>query len=134
MKECPLCHLDLIEQQQIIIQNEQCRFIQTPQEVLIGSGLIVPLHHRKTVFDLTEEEWHGTYCLLQEVKKILDDKHQPDGYNIGWNCNTAGGQHIMHAHLHVIPRFRDEPYAGRGIRHWLKSEENKRRANKSQDE
>ena len=56
----------------------------------------------------------------------MDEIHSPDGYNIGWNCNTIGGQHIMHAHLHVIPRFNDEPYAGKGIRHWLKSIENKR--------
>lgn len=126
MKECPFCNLDLVEQQQVIIQNEHCLFLQTPQEVLIGSGLIVPFKHRETVFDLTEEEWSATYSLLQEVKSILDEKHQADGYNIGWNCNDVGGQHIMHSHLHVIPRFSDEPYAGKGIRHWLKSVDNKR--------
>ncbi|WP_028589879.1 HIT family protein [Paenibacillus massiliensis] len=126
MKECPLCNLDLVEQQQVIMQNEHCIFLQTPQEVLIGSGLIVPIKHRETVFDLTEEEWSATYSLLLEVKSILDEKLQPEGYNIGWNCNAVGGQHIMHSHLHVIPRFSDEPYAGKGIRHWLKKADNKR--------
>lgn len=126
MKECPFCHLDLVEQQKVIARNEYCMFLQTPQEVLIGSGLIVPFQHRETVFDLTEAEWSATYSLLQEVKSILDETFRPNGYNIGWNCNTVGGQHIMHAHLHVIPRFSDEPYASRGIRHWLKSIENKR--------
>jgi hypothetical protein len=28
--------------------------------------------------------------------------------------------------LHVIPRYADEPLAGRGIRHWLKQENNRR--------
>lgn len=28
--------------------------------------------------------------------------------------------------LHVIPRFSDEPLAGKGIRHWLKQPENMR--------
>lgn len=51
---------------------------------------------------------------------------RPDGFNVGWNCFAAGGQSIPHAHLHVIPRFRDEPFAGKGIRHWLKSEANRR--------
>lgn len=37
-----------------------------------------------------------------------------------------GGQSIHHAHLHVVPRFRDEPLAGKGIRPWLKSEANLR--------
>lgn len=126
MKDCPLCNLELIEQQQMITRNEHCIFLQTPQEILIGSGLIVPIQHRETVFDLTEDEWSSTFSLLQEVKSILDEKHQPQGYNIGWNCNPVGGQHIMHAHLHVIPRFSDEPFAGKGIRHWLKSTDNKR--------
>lgn len=101
-------------------------FIQQPQEVLIGSGLIVPRAHRETVFDLTKEEWDATYDLLIEVKDLLDQLYNPQGYNLGWNIGRIGGQEIFHAHLHVIPRFEDEPYAGRGIRYWLKQKENKR--------
>jgi len=37
----------------------------------------------------------------------------------------VGGQIAMHAHMHVIPRFRQEPYAGRGIRYWLKQPANR---------
>lgn len=122
---CPFCSLELLDQQKVVAKNEHCLFLQTPQEVLVGSGLIVPVQHRATVFDLTEEEWVATYSLLQNVKSILDETYRPDGYNVGWNCNTTGGQHIMHAHLHVIPRFAGEPYAGKGIRHWLKGVENK---------
>jgi diadenosine tetraphosphate (Ap4A) HIT family hydrolase len=32
----------------------------------------------------------------------------------------------MHVHLHLISRFRDEPLAGKGIRHHLKQESNRR--------
>jgi histidine triad (HIT) family protein len=28
--------------------------------------------------------------------------------------------------MHVIPRFADEPLAGRGIRYWLKQDANRR--------
>jgi hypothetical protein len=38
----------------------------------------------------------------------------------GTNRAIRFGQEVMHAHLHVIPRFADEPYAGRGIRFLLK--------------
>jgi histidine triad (HIT) family protein len=55
----------------------------------------------------------------------MDERYHPDGYNVGWNCGAVGGQIAMHAHLHVIPRFRQEPYAGRGIRYWLKQPENR---------
>ena len=49
----------------------------------------------------------------------------PDGSNVGWNCGRVGGQEVFHAHLHVIPRFRQEPLAGHGIRSHLKSELNR---------
>ncbi|PKR77609.1 HIT family protein [Halalkalibacillus sediminis] len=126
MKDCPFCHPEAWENQQIIAENEYCRFIQIPQEILVGSGLIIPKDHRETVFDLTKEEWDATYSLMHEVKVILDEKYNPDGYNLGWNCELIGGQSILHAHLHIIPRYSDEPFVGRGIRYWLKGEENRR--------
>lgn len=120
---CPFCNPDTNE---IVLENDLAIFIQTEQPILIGSGLIIPRSHRETVFDLTEAEWCETYTLLQEVKTLLDERYEPDGYNIGWNSGTAAGQEILHAHLHVIPRFKDEPLAGKGIRWWLKQEGNRR--------
>ena len=96
------------------------------QPVLVGSGCIIPRAHRETVFDLSPEEWADTYALLGRAKELLDARHAPDGYTIGWNCGRVGGQTVFHVHLHVIPRFADEPYAGRGLRHWLKQEANRR--------
>jgi diadenosine tetraphosphate (Ap4A) HIT family hydrolase len=98
------------------------------QPVLKGSGIIIPKAHRATVFDLTPEEWAATYELLGRVRAKLEQELRPDGYNVGWNCGKVGGQEIHHAHLHVIPRFADEPFAGKGIRHWLKSDANRRPA------
>jgi histidine triad (HIT) family protein len=56
---------------------------------------------------------------------LMDAELSPDGYNVGWNCGRVGGQEVFHAHLHVIPRFRQEPLAGQGIRSHLKSEANR---------
>lgn len=126
MENCPLCNVKSLEGQKVVFENEYCLFLQMPQEVLIGSGLIVPKAHRETLFELTKQEWDATYEILHDVKQLLDEQLNPEGYNVGWNCGEVGGQHIFHAHLHVIPRFADEPYAGRGIRSWLKSAENKR--------
>ncbi|MBE4909544.1 HIT family protein [Bacillus luteolus] len=126
MKNCPLCNVESLEGQKVVFENDYCLFLQMPQEVLIGSGLIVPKAHRETLFELTKQEWVATYEILHDVKQLLDEQLNPEGYNVGWNYGEVGGQHIFHAHLHVIPRFADEPYAGRGIRSWLKSAENKR--------
>lgn len=92
-----------------------------------GSGLIIPKEHRETVFDLTSIEWEATYSLLQEAKRFIDEQLHPDGYNIGWNIGKVGGQVVFHAHMHVIPRYADELYSGKGMRYWFKQPENKRK-------
>jgi diadenosine tetraphosphate (Ap4A) HIT family hydrolase len=127
MQNCRFC-APLSPEQTIALENEHCIFLsQLPSEtVLIGSGLIIPRQHRENVFDLTEAEWNATYTLLQQVKILLDEQYAPDGYNVGWNTGRVGGQEIFHAHLHIIPRYKDEPYAGRGIRSWIKQEANRR--------
>ncbi len=111
---------------EIVLENALCFFLQSNGEVLPGSGMIIPKAHRPTVFDLTPDEWTATFELLQRVKAYLDESLCPAGYSVGWNVRPVGGQHIPQAHLHVIPRFADEPYAGRGIRYWLKQKDNLR--------
>ena len=130
-KECPFCP-GILDPSQIVLENELCLFLQREQPVLRGSGIIIPKEHRTTLFDLTKEEWSASLSLLHEAKDRLDRELHPDGYNVGWNVGKVAGQEVFHVHMHVMPRFADEPYAGRGIRYWLKREEN-RRPNKPGD-
>lgn len=123
---CPFCYLEHNERQLVVLENEHCQLLQEPQEVLIGSGIIIPKEHRETVFDLTEDEWTATFSLLKQVKELLNAEYEPQGYNIGWNSGSVAGQEVFHAHLHVIPRYADEPLSGKGIRYWLKQPANKR--------
>ena len=127
-KECPYCNLLADSEQQIIYENTTCAYIQKPSEqtVLEGSGLIVPKRHAVDVFSLTAQEWIDTQELLMKAKGYLEERYGHDGYSVGWNTGKTGGQSIPHAHLHVIPRFEDEPYAGKGIRYWIKQEANHR--------
>ncbi len=126
MSACPFCR-DVVKQSEIMLENELCLFLLRDESILIGSGLIIPRAPRESAFDLTPAEWNATYELLHEVKKRIDLEFHPAGYNLGWNIGPIGGQEIFHTHLLVIPRYTDEPYAGRGIRYWLKQEANKRK-------
>ena len=114
-------------QQQVIFRDELVLFLQDErhQGALKHSGVIIPIQHRETVFDLTDEEIAATFRLLRRVKEWMDRRFSPDGYNVGWNCGRVGGQEVFHAHMHVIPRFSQEPLAGKGIRSALKSDANR---------
>jgi len=119
---CPLRHPD----DRILFERELVLYCvnESFQGALKYSGIIIPKAHRPTLFDLTESELRESFLLLREVKEWLEKTYQPEGFNIGWNCGKVGGQEVMHAHMHVIPRFSAEPLAGHGIRATLKSEQN----------
>ena len=128
MRLPPLFDMEAFPDQELVLSNEHCVFLMRQQrEILPGSGLIVPYEPRETVFDLTPDEWLATFELLHEAKSYIDARYAPDGYNVGWNNGRVAGQTIFQAHLHIIPRFADEPRAGRGIRWYLKQPENRRR-------
>jgi len=91
---------------------------------LIGSYVIIPKSEVGSPFELSDKEWEDSKKLMLELKAYLDKKYQPDGYNIGWNVGKVAGQEVAHAHMHVIPRYADEPLAGRGLRYWFKQPEN----------
>ena len=91
---------------------------------MIGSYVIIPKSEVSSPFELTDKEWSDSRELLLKVKKYIDETYKPDGYNIGWNVGTVAGQSVAHAHMHIIPRYADEPLAGKGIRSWFKQPEN----------
>ena len=123
--QCPFCDPQ-VASEPIVAQNEYCISIDLSHDILVGSRIIVPRQHRISPFDLTEEEILATFELLRAAKEEIDASLSPDGYNLGWNFGSSTGQEVEHTHLHVIPRFRDEPLAGKGIQYWMKQENNRR--------
>jgi histidine triad (HIT) family protein len=124
--DCPYCPIREPEQK-VVFENDLVLFLQDEryQGALRHSGIIIPVQHRETLFDLSDAEIAATFQLLARVKEWMDRRFSPDGYNIGWNCGRIGGQEVFHAHMHVIPRFQQEPLAGKGIRALLKSDANR---------
>jgi diadenosine tetraphosphate (Ap4A) HIT family hydrolase len=109
-----------------LLADEFCFAVWTEDTgIPVGSAMVLPKAHRETVFDLTEAEWRSTMELLRKLREVIDALHQPAGYNVGWNVHAVGGQSIPHAHCHLVPRYAGEPYAGRGIRWWIKDPTNR---------
>lgn len=128
---CHFCDLDAFRSAEVCIENDHCMYAsshdpRTDPDILPGSGIILPRAHRETPFDFTVEEWSATHELLLKAKASLEDRFRPDGYTLIWNCYPSAGQDMPHAHLHVIPRFADEPFAGCGGRWFIKQPENRR--------
>lgn len=127
--DCDFCQLESFRGADLFIEGELTYFASDafdPAQLLPGGGIICPLAHRESPFELTAEEWADTREMLHRAKTLLDERLRPDGYNLIWNVKPDGGQEVAHVHLHLLPRFHDEPFAGRGARWHLKQAENRR--------
>lgn len=87
------------------IENELAvaRFDDFP--VNNGHLEVITKRHVKDWWNTTQEERIAIFNLLDEAKKIIDNKYNPDAYNIGMNLGEKAGQSVMHLHVHLIPRY-----------------------------
>jgi diadenosine tetraphosphate (Ap4A) HIT family hydrolase len=82
-----------------------------------GHVLVVPFRHVPDFFDLNREEQSALLGLLTRARVSLPFNRPPDGFNVGINVGTAAGQTVMHAHVHLIPRYAgDVPDPRGGVR------------------
>ena len=70
-----------------------------------GHTLIIPKRHIATFFEATAEERLQLMDTLEKARQALLEEFRPDGFNIGINEGQAGGQSVMHLHIHLIPRY-----------------------------
>ncbi len=83
-----------------------------------GHSLIISKNHISNYFELTQKEQFHLLLLTNYVKRFLQKKFNPDGFNVGININTVAGQSVSHVHIHIIPRYKgDVKNPKGGIRH-----------------
>jgi diadenosine tetraphosphate (Ap4A) HIT family hydrolase len=113
-KPCIFCHT---AGEKLVVENALAQAVLDTYPVSVGHTLIVPRRHARTIWELTEEEYAACFALAREAKAIIAGRHHPDGFNLGVNCEEAGGQSVWHAHIHLIPRYKgDVPDPRGGVR------------------
>jgi len=101
--DCIFCSPD--SELEIILESATTYSIYDKYPVSNGHTLIIPKRHCANYFDLTFREQSACWFMVNAVKNILQNKYNPDGFNIGINVNFASGQTIPHVHIHIIPRY-----------------------------
>ena len=103
-----------LEKKERLLENEVGFVIYDGYPVSKGHCLIVPHRVYSDYFESTNEEVIGLQKLVLETKKLLDEKFQPDGFNVGINSGESGGQTVPHVHIHLIPRYKGDMENPRG--------------------
>ena len=124
-EKCPFCIENGLVRGTVLYEDDLWYYQQYNDGELRGGGMIITKRHIVTPFEINEKEWGALRTLLPTFKAFVD-KHNPDGYNLGWNILPDAGQNVAHAHLHIFPRFSTEPLATKGIRYAFKQPSNKR--------
>ena len=100
LQDCIFCR-----EPRIILQNDLAFARYDAHPVSPGHCLVISHRHVAEYFHTTRAEKAALWDLVDELKTLLDEKYQPDAYNVGINVGKAAGQSIPHVHIHVIPRY-----------------------------
>ena len=77
-----------------------------------GHALIVPKEHFANLFEMDEESCKKAIVLAKKIGSRMKEKLGCDGLNLGQNNGEAAGQTVVHFHMHLIPRYKED---GAGI-------------------
>ena len=103
--------------EKLVAENALAQAVYDTYPVSPGHVLVIPRRHVATIWDLSEEEYASCFALVRQARAIIEARHGTNAFNVGVNCGVLAGQSVMHAHIHLIPRYRgDVPDPRGGIR------------------
>ncbi len=93
-----------------VLENKLAYAVYDIKPLSQGHMVFIPKRHHSTIFESTPQEIQALFDLINKAKELLQKEHTPDAFNIAANCGEAAGQIVMHAHVHLIPRYKDQEF------------------------
>ena len=94
-----------------------------------GHALILPKEHYDNLYELPDETAGKAMILAKKLAGEMSRRLNADGLNVVQNNGEAAGQTVMHYHLHLIPRYKND---GQHIL-WQPSEPSKEELEETRD-
>lgn len=76
-----------------------------------GHTLVVPRRHVANILD-DPSVLAGIAPAIAATGKLLMDRLGATGLNVLSNVNEVAGQSVFHLHMHLVPRYDDDPGMG----------------------
>ena len=74
-----------------------------------GHALVIPRVHSADLMEIADEDLERTNLAARRLAARMDETLAPAGFNVINACRPAAWQTVFHFHLHVIPRYEDDP-------------------------
>lgn len=109
MENCIFCKIANGEiPSNTIYEDDNFRVILDNGPATKGHALVLPKQHYENLFELPEDVAAGAMKVAKKVAATMKEKLSCDGLNLIQNNGECAGQSVMHFHLHVIPRYRND--------------------------
>jgi histidine triad (HIT) family protein len=117
MDECIFCKI--INKKlpaKIIFENDEFLAFSPLDQISKGHTLLVSKKHFENIFDFETESLKRLMGIAQEIAKDITQKNDATGINLLHASGKDAQQSILHFHLHIVPRYKDD-----GLDLWLKN-------------
>jgi histidine triad (HIT) family protein len=94
---------------QVVDSDEHTVAFMDINPATAGHALVVPRRHASDLMDVSDDDLEHTMRAARRLARRMDTALQPDGFNILNACGRAAWQTVFHYHVHVVPRYEDDP-------------------------
>jgi histidine triad (HIT) family protein len=70
---------------------------------------VIPREHTRNLYEAPDEVLAQTTAAAKRLALRMRDRLGCDGVNLLNSCEPAAWQTVFHLHVHVIPRYDDDP-------------------------
>ncbi len=94
---------------QIVEEDERTVAFMDISPATRGHLLVVPRRHARDVIEVEAEDLHAVVDTAQRMARRVVERLGADGVNVLSSRGEAAWQNVFHFHVHVIPRYRNDP-------------------------
>jgi histidine triad (HIT) family protein len=93
----------------IVAEDERTMSFMDINPATRGHALVVPRRHAVDLLAVADEDLSACAAAARRLAARAKDALGADGVNLLNSCGSAAWQTVFHFHVHVIPRYRDDP-------------------------
>src|SRR5215210_6585169 len=94
---------------QIVDSDEHTVAFMDIRPATEGHALVVPRNHTGDLFEISDPDLERTMLAARRLARKIEGALDPDGFNLLNSCGSAAWQTVFHFHVHVVPRYEDDP-------------------------
>jgi histidine triad (HIT) family protein len=94
---------------QIVEEDERTIAFMDINPATRGHLLVIPRAHARNLLEISPEDLGAAIATVQRMARRVNERFQPAGINLINSCGAAAWQTVFHFHIHVIPRYEDDP-------------------------